>query len=83
MLETRKFVMAVLHWKQGLLCDKIGYHNSVNGKKLSNVSNYAKSSDMLLESCHKKKTFLLIHTKTTTFNDKKNSKSYKMSNITC
>ena len=22
LLETRKFVMAVLHWKQGLLCDK-------------------------------------------------------------
>ena len=22
MLETRKFVMAILHWKQGLLCDK-------------------------------------------------------------
>ena len=21
-LETRKFVMAILHWKQGLLCDK-------------------------------------------------------------
>ena len=20
--ETRKFVMAILHWKQGLLCDK-------------------------------------------------------------
>ena len=22
MCETRKFVMAILHWKQGLLCDK-------------------------------------------------------------
>ena len=22
MLETRTFVMAILHWKQGLLCDK-------------------------------------------------------------
>ena len=21
--KTRKFVMAILHWKQGLLCDKI------------------------------------------------------------
>ena len=23
--ETRKFVMAILHWKQGLLCDKTEY----------------------------------------------------------
>ena len=22
MLETSKFIMAILHWKQGLLCDK-------------------------------------------------------------
>ena len=25
MLETRKFIMAILHGKQGLLCDKFEY----------------------------------------------------------
>ena len=26
-LKTRKFLMAILHWKQGLLCDKIKFHH--------------------------------------------------------
>ena len=38
-LETRKFVMAILHWKQGLLCDK-----NVIKLVLKNVIKLAKGS---------------------------------------
>ena len=27
--ETRKFVIALLHWKQGLLCDKTSCHSRI------------------------------------------------------
>ena len=27
--ETRKFVMAILHWKQGLLCDNLKVHTPI------------------------------------------------------
>ena len=30
MCETRKFIMAILHWKQGLLCDKFSFQRGVN-----------------------------------------------------
>ena len=33
--DTRNFVMAIIHWKQGLLCDK-----SYNEKCIFNTYNY-------------------------------------------
>ena len=30
---TRKFEMAVLHWKQGLICDKLACSQSMNRSK--------------------------------------------------
>ena len=36
--ETRKFVMAILHWKQGLLCDKIFKEKWINKTLINNNS---------------------------------------------
>ena len=36
--ETRKFVMAILHWKQGLLCDNKFYQIPEKCTKLAKVS---------------------------------------------
>ena len=31
--KARKFVMAILHWKQGLLCDKKSFTEYMNDKE--------------------------------------------------
>ena len=42
--ETRQFVMAILHWEQGLLCDKsLSYFkvSEVNKLKMGKITNFA------------------------------------------
>ena len=47
--ETRKFVMAILHWKQGSLCDKICSSTVIERQKPTKIYNFSQFSTISLD----------------------------------
>ena len=73
MCETRKLVMAILHWKQGLLCDKMGFRIEnciVHNIDLTALS-YTGSLEFLLNSIPHNKILDLSKLKAIADNKKK------------
>ena len=57
-LETRKFVMAILHWKRGLLCDKNSLVKCKSAEPVGAVGNVkAPETKESLASCPRQNPF--------------------------
>ena len=68
-LEKRKFVMAVLHWKQGLLCDNSVFHSYFQTHDMTHTGPLYNHFNCLLLKCFKRLKFqksiisIIIHLK--------------------